>query len=65
MSPLCFLLDEHIPSLIQAQLARLEPAMRVHTMADGSAPARGTLDPNILIWIETHGCMLVNLLAPR
>ena len=26
---------------------------------DDSAPVRGTLDPEILIWIEAHGCMLV------
>jgi hypothetical protein len=37
----------------------MAPDPRVYTIADGSAPARGTLDPDILIWIEAHGYMLV------
>jgi hypothetical protein len=59
MSPVCFLLDEHVPPFIQTQLAQLAPDLHVYTIDDGSAPARGTLDPDILIWIETHGCILV------
>jgi hypothetical protein len=59
MSLVCFLLDEHVPPFIQAQLAQMAPDLRVHTINDDSAPVRGTLDPEILIWIETHGCMLV------
>lgn len=59
MSPVCFLLDEHVPPFIQTQLAQMAPDLCVYTIDDGSAPVRGTLDPEILIWIETHGCMLV------
>ena len=59
MSLVCFLLDEHVPPFIQAQLARMEPNLRVYAINDGNAPVRGTLDPDILIWIETHDCLLV------
>ena len=59
MSSICFLLDEHVPPFIQVQLARMEPAMRVYVIGDSVVPARGTPDPDILAWIETHGCMLV------
>ena len=59
MSPVCSLLDKHVPPFIQTQLAQMAPDLRVYTIDDNNAPARGTLDPQILIWIETHGCMLV------
>jgi len=59
MSPVCFLLDEHVPPFIQTQLTQMAPDLRVYTIDDNNAPARGTLDPQILIWIETYGCMLV------
>lgn len=59
MSLVCFLLDEHVPPFIQAQLARMEPNLRMYAINDGNAPVKGTLDPDILIWIETRGCLLV------
>lgn len=59
MSLVCFLFDENVPPLIQAQLARLEPGLRLYQIGDGVAPATGTPDPAILLWIEAHGCMLV------
>ena len=33
--------------------------MHVYAVGDGIAPPRGTPDPDILCWIEAHGCMLV------
>ncbi|MCX7853493.1 MAG: DUF5615 family PIN-like protein [Caldilineales bacterium] len=59
MSPLCLLFDENVPSFIQAQLARLEPGLRMYRVGDDPAPATGTPDAAILLWIEAHGCMLV------
>ena len=59
MSTICFLLDEHVPPFIQAQLARLEPNLRVYMIGDDLAPVRGTPDPDVLLWIEAHGCLLV------
>lgn len=59
MNPVCFLLDEHVPPFIQVQLAQVEPDIRVYVIGEGSAPVRGTPDPEVLTWIEAHGCMLV------
>jgi hypothetical protein len=59
MSAVCFLLDEHVPLIIQAQLEQMDPGMRVYAIGDGVAPPKGTPDPDILRWIETRGCMLV------
>lgn len=59
MRDVCFLLDEHVPLMIQAQLERTEPELRVHAIGDSHAPPKGTSDPDILLWIEAHGCMLV------
>ncbi len=59
MSPICFLLDEHVPPFIQAQLAQMEPDLRVYIIGEDVAPVRGTLDPDVLIWIEAHDCMLI------
>ena len=59
MSRVCFLLDEHIPPFIQAQLARLEPDLRVYRIGDDLTPATGTPDPDVLAWIEVNDCMLV------
>jgi hypothetical protein len=59
MSVACFLLDEHVPLIIQAKLEQMEPGMRVYAIGDGIAPPRGTPDPDILCWIEARGCILV------
>lgn len=59
MSPVCLLFDENVPSFIQAQLARLEPGLRMYRIGDDPAPATGTSDAAILLWIEAYGCMLV------
>jgi len=59
MSAVCLLLDEHVPLLIQEQLERMEPKMQVYAIGDGIAPPKGAPDPDILRWIEAHGCMLV------
>jgi len=46
MTPPRFLLDEHVPHAVQSQLLPL-------------APPKGTLDPDILAWIEKTGYILV------
>ncbi len=40
MSVTCFLLDEHIPLVIQAQLEQREPKLRVYVIGDGIAPPK-------------------------
>lgn len=59
MSTISFLLDEHVPLIIQAQLEQIEPRVRVYAIGDGIAPPKGTPDPDILSWIEAHGCILI------
>ena len=54
-----FLLDENLPSLYRAQLARLAPEITVWMIGDPGTPSRGTLDPEILEWCEHSGFILV------
>jgi len=53
------LLDEHIAPAIQQQLRQRDPAIEILIIGDNNAPARGTLDPGILLWIEQNGYILV------
>jgi hypothetical protein len=59
MSGLCFLLDEHVPLILQALLEQMAPEMHVYAIGDGIAPPKGTPDPDILSWIEAQGCFLI------
>jgi hypothetical protein len=59
MSAIGFLLDENVPLMLQAQLQNMEPRLPVHAVGEGIAPPKGASDPDILTWIEAHGCMLV------
>ena len=54
-----FLLDEHVNRAIQRQLRRLDSQIEVLTIGDPEAPPTGTLDPGILVWLESHGYLLV------
>ena len=54
-----FLLDEHINRAIQRQLCRLDSQIEVLAIGDPEAPPSGTLDPEILVWLESHGYLLV------
>jgi hypothetical protein len=59
MSTPRFLLDEHLPHLIADELQRREPTLQALTIGEPDAPRRGTLDPEILVWAEAHGYLLV------
>jgi hypothetical protein len=59
MSEICLLLDEHVPLVIQMQLTRMMEGLRVYAIGDHFAPQRGASDPEILLWLETHDCLLV------
>lgn len=59
MSGVCFLLDEHVPLILQALLEQRMPEMPVYAIGDGIAPPKGTPDRDILAWIETQGCLLI------
>lgn len=59
MSAHCYLLDEHCPLAIRDRLMRLDPKITVHCIGDGIEPPKGTLDPELLSWIESHDCILI------
>jgi hypothetical protein len=54
-----FLLDEHINHAIQRQLRRLNRQIEVLAIGDPGAPTSGTSDPDLLLWIEAHGFILI------
>lgn len=54
-----FLLDEHVNRIIQRQLRRLESQVEILVVGDPGAPAKGTLDPELLIWLELNCYILV------
>jgi hypothetical protein len=54
-----FLLDEHVNHALQRQLRRLTPQLEVVAVGDPQAPPTGTADPDILIWLEHNGYILV------
>jgi len=59
MTPPRFLLDEHVSHAIQSQLLRLDPEVDVLAVGQPLAPPRGTLDSELLAWIEETGYILV------
>lgn len=59
MSRLRFLLDEHMPRAIQDQLLRLSPDIEALSIGQPEAPAKGTVDLEILRWTERTGYVLV------
>jgi hypothetical protein len=54
-----FLLDEHVSRVIQSQLLRLDADIDVIAVGQPQAPPKGMLDPDILLWIERTGYILV------
>lgn len=54
-----YLIDENTTPALADQLRRRQPALEVAHVGDEKAPTRGTLDPDILHWIEDHDFTLV------
>lgn len=54
-----YLLDENLAKQWRVQLLRRLPSLTVWMVGDPSAPGLGTLDPDILLWCEAHGFILV------
>lgn len=54
-----FLLDENLNPAIKFGLIRLEPNIDIVYIGEDGVPSKGTLDPDILIWIETNSYILV------
>jgi hypothetical protein len=59
LSDIGFLLDEHVPPIIQARLNQREPRLLVYAVGDDAAPLRGAPDSELLRWIEANQCMLI------
>lgn len=54
MSRIRFLLDENTPHAVGDQLRRHDPTIDVLAIGLPTAPAIGTPDPAILLWLEEH-----------
>lgn len=54
-----FLLDENLPPRLKTALLRLNPQIDVLRVGEPSAPPSGTLDPEILIYLEVSQRLLV------
>lgn len=54
-----FLLDEHVNRAIQRQLRRLDSRIDALAINDPGAPPAGTPDPDLLLWLEENGYILV------
>lgn len=59
MSVIRYLLDENVDPIYRSELLRREPAMIIWLVGTPGAPPRGTPDPEILRWCETHSFILV------
>ncbi len=53
------LVDENTPPAIRDQLRRKVAGICVLSVGEASAPSLGTLDPEILVWLERHAFCLV------
>lgn len=59
MSSVKYLLDEHVDPRFRRALKRYVSEMIVWCIGDVAAPALSTLDPEILLWCEENGFVLV------
>jgi hypothetical protein len=55
-----YLVDEDTPHAIRDQLLRRQPEREALAVGDALAPAFGTLDPELLRWIERERYVLVS-----
>ncbi len=54
-----YLIDENTTRVIADQLLRIQPDMQVLVVGDEFAPLCGTLDPEILLWLEREDYYLI------
>jgi hypothetical protein len=52
-------MDENLDPIYQTQLRRKEPELVVWAIGDPNTPSKGTLDPEVLLWCEEYGFVLV------
>ncbi len=56
-----FLLDEHIDPDLRRGILRSEPSIDPLRVGDPEAPPFGTLDPQLLRWLEVNQRLLITL----
>jgi hypothetical protein len=56
-----FLVDEHVPAKLVKNLRTREPGMELLCVGESGAPARGTLDPDLLLAAEAQGRVLLTM----
>ncbi|MBX9626432.1 MAG: hypothetical protein K2X82_21710 [Gemmataceae bacterium] len=54
MTPIGYLTDEHTPTWWPDEVRRVAPAVRIVRVGQPGAPARGTLDPEVLLFCEAN-----------
>ena len=54
-----YLFDENVEPAYVNQIRRRNPELAVLAVGELTAPSKGTLDPEILIWCEIHKFILV------
>ncbi|HBL12939.1 MAG TPA: hypothetical protein DD379_16395 [Cyanobacteria bacterium UBA11162] len=54
-----FLIDENLPPKLKTAVLRLNPAIDILRVGDPNAPPLGTLDPDILYYLELSQRLLV------
>ena len=59
MSPSGFLIDENLSPDVAVRLRQREPRMLAAAIGQPGMPAKGTPDPQVLIWIEENDYLLV------
>jgi Domain of unknown function (DUF5615) len=59
MMPIQYLFDENVEPAYVTQIRRRNPDIVVLAVGELTAPPKGTLDPEILIWCEIHNFILV------
>ncbi|WP_445175466.1 DUF5615 family PIN-like protein [Microcoleus sp.] len=57
--PIQYLFDENVDPAYVNQIRRRNPDQVVLAVGELTAPSKGTLDPEILIWCEIHKFILV------
>lgn len=56
---IAYLFDENVDAALIVGLRRFDPEVSVLAVGEVTAPPRGTLDPEILLWCEEWGRILV------
>jgi hypothetical protein len=59
MTEIRYLMDENVNPILRRELLRREPNLVVWRVGILGSPEYGTLDPEILIWCEENGFVLV------